>query len=275
LHRNWASSGLAGTDVFETLHSGLTVKLVSTPRQVLKTCKGSDLVADVISDANHFDFIPISDDFGDDGRLIGMFHAADIRQKGITDGCVSSFHLPLTEEYLIGADASILDFVIQADSRPCRLVVSGSQIVGLVTLSDLQRLPVRAALFALITGFEMTMAELIKVKVPNETDWMTMLEQNRQDKIKREVSRAQAKDAFVDTLLFTQFADKVEILKQLTPIVLTGSALEQLRDFKKLRNSLAHANEYAASPNQATHVCDVVRQLLNMRQDFERFYAPR
>lgn len=97
------------------------------------------------SNPDDFDFIPVLDDANDES-FVGLFHAADIRKRGISDGLVSSFYIPLAEEYLIGADASILDFVVQADSRPCRLVVSGAQIVGLVTLSDLQRLPVRAAL---------------------------------------------------------------------------------------------------------------------------------
>jgi hypothetical protein len=178
VRENWATSAFAGTDVFETLHSGLTVKLVSTPRQLLKTCKKTDLVSDVLdTNPDEFDFIPVLDASDDDLSFVGLFHAADIRKKGIVDGTVSAFQLPLAEEHLIGADASILDFVVQADRRPCRLVVSGSQIVGLVTLSDLQRLPVRAALFALVTGFEMTMADLIKAKLPDESAWMAMLNQ--------------------------------------------------------------------------------------------------
>ena len=133
------------------MHSGLTVKLVSTPRQILKTCKKADPVSDVLAaNPEEFDFIPVLDDSGDGLSFVGLFHAADMRKKGIVDGSVSGFQLPLAEEHLVGADASILDFVVQADRRPCRLVVSGSQIVGLVTLSDLQRLPVRAALFALL-----------------------------------------------------------------------------------------------------------------------------
>jgi len=135
------------------------------------------------------------------------------------------------------------------------------------TLSDLQRLPVRAALFALVTGFEMTMADLIKAKLPDETAWMAMLKPTRLDKIEKEISIAQSKDAFVDKLLFTQFADKAEVVKRLNPTGMHGPTFErQLKDFQDLRDSLAHANEYAASPDQAKHVCDLVRKLLRMRR---------
>jgi hypothetical protein len=66
------------------------------------------------------------------------------------------------------------------------------------------------------------------------------------------LASALAKDAFVDKLLSTQFADKAEILKRLNPTGIPKPALErQLKDFQNLRDSLAHASEYAASPEQA------------------------
>ena len=270
---NWASPAFAGTgDVFQTLQSGLTVGLVATHRDELKTCKKSELVSHVLNaNSDDFDFIPVMDDFGHEPRFVGLFPAAEVRKSCNDDGLVASVYLPLAEEYLIGADASILDFVIQADTRPCKLVVSGSQIVGLVTLSDLQRLPVRAALFALITGFEMTMADFIKAKLPDAQAWMAMLKPRRIEKIQQEISMAQAKDAFVDTLLYAQFCDKAEIMKCLKPIDMSDPAFErQLRHFEDLRNSLAHANQYAASPDQAKHVCNLVRELLSMRHEIPK-----
>ena len=94
-----------------------------------------------------------------------------------------------------------------------------------------------------------------------------MLKPKRLEKIQQEISIALTKDAFVDALLYTQFSDKAEILKHLNPLAVNGPALErQLRHFENLRNSLAHANEYAASPDQAKHVCKLVRELLSMRR---------
>jgi hypothetical protein len=270
---NWASPAFAGTgDVFQTLHSGLTVGLIATHRDELKTCKKDEQVSHVLnSNSDDFDFIPVLDDSGHEPRFVGLFPAAEVRNRAIGGGSVASVYLPLAEEYLIGADASILDFVIQADTRPCRLVVSGSQIEGLVTLSDLQRLPVRASLFALITGFEMTMADFIKAKLPDTQAWMAMLKPKRIEKIQQEILMAQAKDAFVDALLYAQFCDKAEIMKRLMPPDMSSPAFErQLRHFEDLRNSLAHANQYAASPDQAKRVCNLVRELLNMRLEIRK-----
>jgi hypothetical protein len=265
---NWASSVFAGSgDIFATLHSGLTVRLVSTPRDQLKTCKKDALISDVLQSNHHFDFMPVLEESSEETRFIGLFHASEARKVRDPEGQISTSFVPLTEEYLIGADASILDFVVQADTRPCRLVVSGAQIVGLVTLSDLQRLPVRAALFALITGFEMTMIDFIKTALPNESAWKAMLKPRRLERIEREIAIALARDAFVDALLYTQFCDKTEIIRRLNPNGMNGKSLErQLTHFESLRNSLAHANEYAATPEQAKHVCKLVRELLSMRR---------
>ena len=85
--------------------------------------------------------------------------------------------------------------------------------MGLVSISDLQRLPVRAALFALITGFEMIMADFIRQRYSEDGDWLKLLADKRQRKIEDEKSKAKADDSYVDMLLFTQFCDKKEIVK--------------------------------------------------------------
>ncbi len=58
---------------------------------------------------------------------------------------------PLSDANLISADAGILTFVMSADQAHCRLVVDGDRIDAIVTLSDLQKLSVRPAVFLLIT----------------------------------------------------------------------------------------------------------------------------
>jgi hypothetical protein len=236
---NWASSNLSETcDVFTALHSGLTIDLISTPAHSLATCSQDEAVSDVVErNPNDFDFIPVVDE---NRRFIGMFNAS--AQKGRqTLGTIWQCFVPLSEEYLIGADASIVDFVLDADQRPCRLVISGAKIVGLVSLSDLQRLPARAALLALITGFEITMTEFIKKKYPEDSDWLKLIASKRQQKIKDEMSKARAHDGYVESLLFTQFCDKNEIVTQHFPEDRREALEIKLNKVEKLRNSVAHA----------------------------------
>jgi hypothetical protein len=263
----WASSGLSGTgDVFTALHSGLTVQLISTPASSLTTCTSDEEISDVLERSpEDFDFIPVIDD---NRRFIGMFNASSQRGSR-TLATIWRYFVPLSEEYLIGADASILDFIIDADQRPCRLVVSGAKIAGLVSLSDLQKLPVRAALFALITGFEITMSEFIKKKYPEDVGWLKVLKSERQQKIRDEMSKAKADNGFVEALLFTQFFDKTTIVARLFSESQRKSLEVKLRRIEHLRNHVAHANDYAATPSLAKNVCEVVRELLELRGELQ------
>jgi CBS domain-containing protein len=263
----WASGAISGHgDIYKSLHAGLTVDLISTPATDLKTCTPHELISEVTGrNPEDFDFLPVVDD----GRFVGMFHAAKHRDRRTLDTVWRSYS-PLSEEYLIGANASILDFVLDADQRQCRLVISGSKIIGLVSLSDLQKLPVRAALFALITGFEITMAERIKKSFATDGAWLDLLANGRQKKIEAEKKKAKAEDNYVDSLLFTQFCDKREILKQQLAEEQRAGFHESLSRIEALRNSIAHANEYASSLNRAKAVCEIVRELLRLKDELQR-----
>jgi CBS domain-containing protein len=261
----WASSNLSGEgDVFKALHTGLTVNLISTPAAALKTCTQHETISEVVERyPEDFDFIPVVDE---NQRFIGMFNASVQRDRR-TLGTIWQCFSPLSEENLIGADASLLDFILDADQRPCRLVISGVKIVGLVSLSDLQRLPVRAALLALITGFEMIMAAFIRQKHPEDSGWLKSLAETRQQKVEDEKTKAKADDSYVDTLLFTQFCDKREIVKRQFPEDRRKSLGDVLIKIETLRDNIAHANEYASSSRQAKSVCEVVRELLSLRDE--------
>lgn len=265
-HR-WASAGLSESpDVFKALHSGLTVGLIATPARELKTCTPHELISNVLlRNPEDFDFLPVIDEAH---RFVGMFHAAVHRDRR-TLGTVWQCYVPLSENYLVGADASILDFVLDADEKQCRLVISGTKVVGLVSLSDLQRLPVRAALFALITGLEMTMASLIRARHSKSEGWMRLLTSGRRAKIEEERKKAKSDDGYVDTLLFTQFCDKRDILTQTLPESERGALSAALEDIERLRDRIAHANEYASSPAQAKNVCKIVRELLHLKDQFQ------
>ncbi len=269
---SWANHADAGTgDVFHALHVGLTVELISTKRSQLMTCAPHEAVPDVIArNTEPYDFLPVvvTDD-GQRDRIVGLFHATNFFGKKPGEGRIEQHYAPLSEDYLIGADASILNFVVDADEKPCRLVISGPNIVGLVSLSDLQKLPVRAALFALITGFEIAMFEAIKRGFANDEDWKAHLSEGDQQKIDEEIEKSHKGDGFVDALLFTRFCDKSEILLKAFQLPHSKTVIRnKLKQIQTLRDSLAHANEYAASPDQARHVCAVVRDLLTLRENF-------
>jgi hypothetical protein len=243
--------------------------MIMTPRSAISACSLDELAADVVArNDQRFSYFPVTAG----SRYVGLLTAAQWFHAPPPKGTVRDHYTPLSEDLLVGEGASILDFITEADERPCRLAVSGRQINGLVCLSDMQKLPVRATLFAVVTGFELAMADLIRARFP-DASWMDQLSKGRQAKIKEQISGSQNADGFVEALLFTQFKDKLDLIKKLREVLklgLSGAALEKrFKSIEGLRNALAHANDYAATPDQQKSVAAIVREILEFQTKIE------
>ena len=146
------------------------------------------------------------------------------------------------------------------------LVVSGQEIIGMVAWSDLQKLPVRAALFASITGFELTMYETIKRHFGNRDDWTTHLNECRLSRAKEEHRKRQERGSDVDLLLCTQFCDKRDILIESFDFAIGKKKLEKkFRAIEDIRNDLAHASNYAMTFEQAQLLRATLQNLGELR----------
>jgi hypothetical protein len=264
----WANNYL-GNDphlTLEAFQNDLTVNLIRTPRSAFETCGLHEALAVVVerNRANKFDFLPVVElppNRSDSrNKIVGLIELVPFMQGADVGGLVHENMRPLSDENLIGADASILTFVRDADRQPCRLIVSGREISGLVSLSDLQRLPVRATLFAMVTHLEMTMADSIRREFQGSEDWICRLSPNRQAKVRDKVAEAKVQDVFVEMLLLTEFGDKVTIIKKRPDFCWGKGAFEsELNQVQSLRNNLAHANDYAATREAAKRTCETVR----------------
>ncbi len=270
---------LRQSDGFERIHMNLTVSLIATSRDCdghdpcVRVCRVDDSLADVKA-ANIkpiYDYLPVE---GTDGRIVGLFSA-----KGSVDGddeFVRDHMCPLSEADLIGADATILDFVYRVRPQPL-LVVSGGRINGLVAWSDLQKLPVRAAVFALVTGFELTMYEAIKAVFPRDVGWREHLSGPRLEKAEDVYERRGGNESDVELLLCTEFCDKRTILKKCLPFDThaedSGAMPMSKKEFKdeikrieNLRNPLAHASSYAMKWDHVMNLRQTVTTLLELRE---------
>jgi hypothetical protein len=261
---NWATHPLVEGVIsnFGAFQDTIPVRLIATPRENLKMCDPEEDLLDVIARNvdDQFDHFPVISR----QTIIGL---VDLRPfaKGVTaTGKVwdCTYYSSLSEANLIGADAGILSFVRDADSQTCRLLVSKQRIEGLVSLSDLQRLPVRASLFAMVTLLEMVMVDVIRRECTSTALWLSRISAERQSGLRAEIEKAKASDAFVDEILFTQFADKVTIIKKGDRANFSKSAFKaEMAAIQRLRNALAHANEYASTQESAASVCATVRSI--------------
>ena len=260
----WAGSEDVGASAFfESLHAGLPVLTIATQRTELSTCDAREVLAEVLErNSRGFDYLLVTEPVAaDEAQIIGLLDAAACLRNG-SRGAVAEYCCFLSERTLIGADASILSFIQDAPASPCRLVVSGRRIVGLVGISDLQKLPARAALFGLITGLEITMADAIR-RANTAEEWERLLSEGRRAKLEQRIEKARKNDSFVDRLIYTEFADKISIVCRSLKLPKSRNANEEvLKRVMSLRDNLAHANDYAASPQAASEVCSTVNELL-------------
>lgn len=269
---SWATNHDASLDKLQRVQGSLTVGLIMVPREDFLVCRPSQTAAEVkTTNPLNFSYLPVVDD---KGRVIGLYNAERWFHCAAPDGYVCDDFLPLSEEIVIGADASIFDFIRNADNVSTKLVVSGEGVSGLVSLSDIQQLPVRAALFALVTSLEMAMALAIENRWPNSDDWMSHLSDGRRQKLQDEILMAQKRDGFVSEITFTQITDKAVLLLKGGLVTATRNAHEaRFKAIRELRDNLAHANRYADTPEAAASVCQVVRSIYELKDELIRATA--
>jgi len=261
---SWAAGNNVSLDVLHQVQSSLTVAMIMAPRGNLMTCRPDDVVSDVVGkNVDKFSYIPVVN--GTD-HIIGLFQAEKWFDGTPPCETVGDDFEAFSERLVIGADASIYDFIRTAAECPIRLVVSGDEVSGLVSLSDLQQLPVRAALFTLVTSLEIVMAARIIREWKQPEGWMTLLSNERRTSVIKAVATAKDKDSFVSEIAFTQFCDKRTLFCKGGILELSNTKANRcLLRIQKLRDSLAHANDYAQTPEKAREVCAIVRDIFDIK----------
>ena len=243
---SWSKSeSVCSPYFFDRLLEGPSIVHIQTPREQFVTCSPEQRLSEILCSDTipyaEYDYLPVVRS----SQVIGVLGTRSAEEHDGPAVQVRDCYQPLDEHHLLGADASILKFVLQADCHPYRFVVSGERITGLVTVSDLQRLPVRMTLFALLTGFEMTLIEAIKRRFPEDEEWLSLLHPDQQRRVERAIRKAKADDHFVHGLYATNFYHKELIVQHLPCFDYGGERLKtELCEIRHLRNRIAHAGQF-------------------------------
>ncbi|TJW51964.1 MAG: hypothetical protein E5X65_20765 [Mesorhizobium sp.] len=252
---------------FHYLQNGLTVEMIATNRADFVSCEKKTRLRDLVAgNSEKFSYMPIVEQGNTSDHIVGVVHLEPYFETPPPEISVGEAFEQLSEKYLLGADASILSFVLEADHSPFRLLVSDNGIVGLVSLSDLQKLPVRAALFGLVTELEIAMTEAIRAKDPDQKRWPSFMSEGRRSSMENRIKLARSKGGIVDELLYTEFCDKRDILMKMLFREHPRRArfVKNLREIEGLRNHLAHANDYADTNERSAGICSVVRDIITI-----------
>jgi hypothetical protein len=234
---------MVGNDFKKTIefHKHFSVKEISSfPISVINI---NDLNEEVIKKYQHFDFIPVKKD----GNIIGVFERNLMQADDIIRHFEDHFR-SLGEEMLIEAEASLNELIHKFNSdSPYLLVLRGARIEGIVTRSDLLKLPVRVFAFSLIAELELLMKErIISIySSKKDEDWLIHLSEGRKIGLHKRYLKYQSNKLDPNKIDLTTLEDKATILKKSTK--LTNKFSKTVASIIQLRNQLVHARDYAST----------------------------
>ncbi|MFB2974280.1 hypothetical protein ACE1CD_35400 [Aerosakkonema sp. BLCC-F183] len=252
----WASFPLAGgvNQALSALEVGMHIALIATFD--LKTCHINETVEFVLAnpELEEFDYIPVSDC----DNIVGVFHR-QISSFDKVEISVGEVMQKIDESIIISANASLLSFIEDADNQPFRLILHGKRIVGIVTLSDLQKFAVRPVLFALITCVELLLAEWLRRKYPDQNEWLATLSESRSTIIEQRWIAWKNDNMAMDKASVTEFCDKRDAALNLGAFPNKSAARKKLKEVESLRHAVTHSGDYALTPENARNVARTVR----------------
>jgi hypothetical protein len=253
---NWATNAID----FDLSHleDAATVRLVAT--MSLVTCGDKETVSAALARdvSGTLDYLPVRDD----RSVIGVLCRKNTMDP---DRLVRDVMSTLHSGMLVSAADPLLPVLETLDDDlGFRLVLQDREIRGIVTLSDLQKLPVRPLVFARITHVELLLAELIRQRTQNDDErWLPELSEGRREKLLQKWNALRKANAELTRLECMDFADKRDAVLRLGGLSgwSKNKAKECLEDIEQLRNKVAHAADYAASPEEARRTVFLLREL--------------
>jgi len=223
--------------VLGALEYSLNVALIATFE--LKTCGADEQWRVVLASdtTTRYDQFPVKEE----ANIIGVLERENRYGEGQS---VRDVMRPLDDAVVVASSTGILPYINLAADSHYHLVLSGHRISGIVTPSDLLKLPVRTMLFTLISHLEATMAQLIEAAYPHE-EWVNYLSTGRLKKLEAELQEQEAAGLEAGRLLLTQFADKRDILeKGLIKSSERSRFRADMNVLRKLRDQVMHSNNY-------------------------------
>ena len=149
------------------------------------------------------------------------------RIVGIVERSNPKVRRPLDDSVLVAADNPLSNFIRTISQQPYRLVVDGTAITGIVTWSDLLKLPVTVLAFSLVAQLELAMNFRIEEKYGEEAGWISSIK--KKERKSGRLCKLQKENLALSVLELADFAHKAKVLRE---------QLSANRDFERDLKSL-------------------------------------
>lgn len=204
---------------------------------------------DVSTDARQVQKFMIEKDFDLIGlRKNGLVEGYARRDDLIHGSCRDHFRTFTEKDDLVPETAHLVDAVNSLEiNRQCFVTILG-RVGAIITMTDLEKPPMRMFLFGLITISEMMLTTVIRVRFPDDA-WQEHISEGRLQKAKLLLEERTRRGQIVDLIDCLQFGDKGLIVSRDEAFRLAmgwasrRKAREDLKELEMLRNNLAHTQD--------------------------------
>ncbi len=194
-----------------------------------------------------------------------------VRKKGKVIGVVEkqsgSKVFPLEVGLLTAAKEPLCQFLPSLKERKYMLVLRGRGIEGIVTRSDLTKLPVRLYGFSLIAHLETLLAQLIEKRFQGDS-FKTELDTHTRKSFESELKRLRKEGMDPPPVEALCLDRKCKIVAR--AYELGKQATDDLAEIKQMRNQVAHIRTYANDQDDVCHFLgrlELARQWITKLQD--------
>ncbi len=192
-----------------------------------------------------------------DFDLVGVRHDGlvdgYVRREELVSGCCADHFHPFTpDDDLVPDTANLIDVVKSlAINKQCFVTIL-DRVGAIITLTDLEKPPMRMFMFGIITLGEMVITEVIRHRY-RDGSWQEFLSEQRLAKARSLQKERQRRGQKVDLIDCLQYGDKGWIIsydEEFRKAVGNESRKEMRRAVKEMetiRNNLAHTQEIIPS----------------------------
>ncbi len=177
-----------------------------------------------------------------EGVVVGYVGQADL------SGTICGERIQPIDAALISETASLADVVLGLANSPRLFVRVLGAVGGIITISDLQKPPVRMWLFGMVTLLEMRTTRIIELKCPGDS-WKQYVSESRLQKAQELLEERKRRNQNLDLIDCLQISDKGQIIARneeircLTRMQSRRQAEQAIKMLESLRNNLAHSQD--------------------------------
>jgi hypothetical protein len=231
---NWNASTIE--NLRRVFTEGFVARDIAEP---LVSFDAASATADVLAvmDRRDFDAVGVRKE----GVVVGYVERADL-QGAVCGEQIRTFDAPISET------AQLADVVLRLAESPRLFVRVLGTVGGIVTMSDLQKPPVRMWLFGMITLLEMRTTHLIITKCKGDS-WKQFLSESRLQKAEALLEERKRRSQNLELIDCLQISDKGQIIarneeiRSLTRMPSRRQTEQAIRMLESLRNNLAHSQD--------------------------------